>query len=165
MIRTSSSYSLLPQINDCVNVTIPQVDRPRKLSIENIVGVIISIEEHGHHKLYNVGTLYGCIRPLLSRNQFELSSQRNMLDPSTVDRKRQTNIRQIAALTTAAADQGPSTSSSVFCYCATDFCRTRRCICRRNGKKCTDRCKHGRNNRTGRIDKEIAVKFKCNNKK
>ncbi len=54
MIKPTLSSSLHSEINDCVNVTIPQMDRPRKISMQNFVGVIVAIEEKKGHKLYSV---------------------------------------------------------------------------------------------------------------
>ena len=162
MVQTSTSYLLHPQIDDCVIVTIPQVDRPGKLSVRNIIGIIAEIIENQGHKFYNVATKYGCIRPLLLRNQFEMCRQTNVLDTEAMDRERTTTIRQIS---TATAGEKKGGDAAVFCCCATDFCRTRRCICRRRGVTCTKRCQHGRDARTGRINKDIAVRFKCNNRK
>nr|BDT63163.1 MAG: integrase-like protein [Hemigrapsus takanoi nimavirus] len=161
MIKTTSSSSLHPEINDCVNVTVPQIDRPRKMSMQNFVGVIVAIDEKKGHKLYNVATKYGCIRPLLSRNQFEICRRRNVMDIETVDRERAVSIRKIAA---AEAIKGSEEPSSNVCHCATDYCRTMRCFCKRSGILCTERCKHGRNPKTGRINQEIAANFKCCNK-
>ena len=167
MIKTSSSSSsssssLPPGINDCVNVTVPQVDRPRKMSLQNFVGVIVAIEEKKGHKLYNVATKYGCVRPLLSRNQFEICRRRDVIDIETVDRERTVSIRKIAA---AEAIRGSEkVHLSKVCHCATDSCRTMRCLCKRNGVLCTERCKHGRDPQTGRINREIAANFRCYNK-
>lgn len=158
---TSSSSSLHPEINDCVNVTVPQVDRPRKMSMQNFVGVIVAIEEKKGHKLYSVATKYGCISPLLSRNQFEICRRRDVIDIETVDRERTVSIRKIAAAEAIKGREGPS---SKVCLCAIDSCRTMRCLCKRRGVLCTERCRHGRNPKTGRINQEIAVKFKCYNK-
>ena len=149
-----------PEINECVNVMVPQVDRPKKLSIQNFVGVILDIKENHGHKLYNVGTVYGCIRPLLSRNQFEMCRQRNILDAETVNRERLVSIREIAAAEAVGRSEGLSFG---FCRCATDFCRSLRCMCKRRGLPCTGRCQHGRDPRTGRVNQKLAAKFKCNN--
>lgn len=160
MTRTSSSYLLNPEINDCVNITVPEVDRPRKISMKNIVGVIVDIKKNHGSKLYNVATVYGCIRPLLSRNQFEMCRQKNVIDIETVDREREVSIREIAAAEEEGRKERPSSS---FCRCATDLCRSLRCMCRRRGLSCTGRCQHGRDPRTGRVNQEIAARFICNN--
>nr|BDT63497.1 MAG: integrase-like protein [Sesarmops intermedium nimavirus] len=159
MIQTTSS-SLHPEVNDCVNITVPHLDRPQKTSMQNIVGIIVGIEEYKGHKLYNVATQHGCIRPLLSRNQFEICRRKNVIDVETVDRERILCIRKIAA---AEAKRGSEEPSSSFCRCATDSCRTMRCLCRRSGVSCTERCQHGRNPQTGRINHEIAISFRCSN--
>ena len=156
MIKTTPSSSLHPEINDCVNVTVPEIDRPKKMSMRSFVGVIVAIEEKKGHKLYNVATKYGCIRPLLSRNQFEMCRRRDMIDVETVDKKRAISIRKIASIETE--------PSFKVCHCATDYCRTMRCFCKRSGVLCTEQCKHGRNPKTGRINQEIAANFKCYNK-
>lgn len=163
MIQTAApSSSLDPEINDCVTVTVPEVDRPRKISLENLIGVIVDIVEKAEgHRLYNVATKYGCIRPLLSRNQFELCRRRNVVDVEMVDRERTISIRKIAA---AEEKRGSEKPSSSFCHCATDFCRTMRCLCKRNGVLCTERCQHGRNPKTGRISQQVAINFHCCNK-
>ena len=160
MIRTASYSTLYPEINDCIIVTIPQIDRPRKTCMQNFIGIIIGIKENKGHKLYNVATKYGCVRPLLSRNQFEICRQKNVIDIETVDRERIVSIRKIAAAE-GKTDSEQATSS--FCCCATDFCRTMRCLCRRSGVLCTERCKHGRDPRTGLINKEIVCHFNCTN--
>ena len=159
MMRTTTD-SLHPEINDCVSITVPQVDRSVKMIVKNIIGVIIEIKEKRGHKFYNVATQHGCIRPLLSRNQFEMCRQRNIIDVETVDREGLTSVRKIAIAEAKRGSEEPSTS---FCRCATDFCRTLRCLCRRSHSLCTDRCQHGRNPKTGRIDKNIAANFKCTN--
>ena len=164
MLKATSSSSLHPEVNDCVNVTVPIVDRPRKMSMQNFVGIIVAIEEKKGHKFYNVATKYGCIRPLLSRNQFVMCRQRNVIDIETIDKTRTVSIRKIAAAEEMKSSEEPSSSSSNVCHCAIDFCRTMRCFCKRRGLFCTERCKHGRNPQTGRIDQEIAAKFKCYNK-
>lgn len=140
MIQTSSSYLFNPEINDCVNVTIPQVDRSREMRMQNIVGIIVDIKENHGHKLYNVATRYGCIRPLLSRNQFEMCRQRNVIDMETVYRERTVSTREIADKTAKGYNEGPSSS---FCRCAKDLCKSQRCMCRRKGLLCTGRCQHG----------------------
>lgn len=160
MMQPTSYCSLNPEINDCVNITVPQIDRPRKTSMRNFVGVIADIREKKGYKLYSVATKYGCIRPLLSRNQFEICRRRNVIDVDTVNRERVVSIREVAA---AEAKRGSEEPSSSFCRCATDLCRTMRCLCRRSGVSCTERCQHGRNPKTGRINQEIAANFKCSN--
>ena len=162
MIKGSSPSSLLPKINDCVKVTVPLVDRPMKMSLKNIVGVIVAIEERKGHLLYSVATKHGCIRPLLSRNQFELCRQKNLVDAQTVKIDRAVSIRKIAAAE-AIRGSGDGASSRV-CHCATDFCRTMRCLCKRSGLLCTARCKHGRDPKTGLINLETVANFECFNK-
>ena len=161
MIKATSSSSLYPEINDCVNITVPQIDRPKKMSMQNFIGIILSIEEKAGHKLYNIGTKYGCVRPLLSRNQFEVCRRRDVIDIESVDRKRAVSIRKIAAAEAIRGSEEPSTN---VCHCAKDYCRTMRCLCKRSGLICTEKCKHGRNPKTGRVDQEIAANFKCYNK-
>ena len=156
----TSCSSFHPEINDCVNVTVPQIDRPRKMSMQNFVGIIVDIKEKNGNKFYDVATKYGCIRPLLSRNQFEICRRRNVIDIETVNMKELTTIRKVAA---SDAKRGSENPSSTFCHCAKDFCRTMRCLCRKNGLSCTERCQHGRNPKTGRINQEIAANFKCSN--
>ena len=160
MIKSNYPSSLYPEINDCVNVMVPLVDRPRKMSLQNIVGIIVAIKEKKGHKLYSVATKHGCIKPLLSRNQFEICRQRNLIEIETVNRERTVSIRKIAALE---ALEGGGWPSSTVCYCATDNCRTMRCLCWRSGLLCTELCKHGRNPQSGRINEEIAANFKCFN--
>lgn len=160
MINTTFS-SLHPEVDDCVTITIPQTDRPEKMSMQNFVGVIVGIQEKRGNKLYNVAAEYGCIRPLLSRNQFEICRRRDVIDIETVDRERAVSIRKIAALE---AIKGSEEPSSKCCHCATDYCRTMRCFFKKRGVPCTERCKHGRNPKTGRINQEIAANFKCYNK-
>lgn len=158
MIKTTSPSQLYPEIKCCVNVTVPQIDRPRKMSMQNFVGVIVGIEEKKGHTLYNIATKYGCIRPLLSRSQFEICRRRDVIDIETVNRERTVSIRKIAE---AEAIKEPFSS---VCHCARDSCRTTRCRCKKSGVLCTERCKHGRNPKTGRIDQKIAANFKCCNK-
>ena len=158
----STSHSSNPEINDCVNVQIPQIDRPRKISVPNFIGVIVNIKESSMgHILYDVGTKYGCIRPLLSRNKFEICRQKKLIDPKTVDRNRTISIRDIAIREAKLGNN--KESLSIFCRCATNFCKSKRCLCKRNGIFCTERCQHGRDPQTGRINKEIATNFVCEN--
>lgn len=157
----TSPSSLDPGIGDCVSVLVPNIDRPKKMNMHNFIGVVVSIEEKKGHKLYNIATKYGCIRPLLSRNQFEICRRRDVIDVETVDKGHIVSIRKIAA---AEAIKGSEKPSFKVCHCATDYCRTMRCFCKRNGTLCTERCKHGRNPQTGRINQEIAANFKCLNK-
>lgn len=160
--EASSSSDLHPRLNDCVTITIPRPDRPKKMGIKNFVGIIVNIQERNGHLLYDIATKYGCIRPLVSRNQFVISRRKNIIDIDTVDKDRTVSIRKIAAA--EAIVNKEETQVTTFCNCATDYCRTMRCFCRRSGVLCTPNCKHGRDPKTGRINHEIAVNFNCRNK-
>ena len=142
------------------------------MGMQNIVGAIIGIKKKEGHNLYNVATRYGCVTPLLSRNQFEICRQKNLIGTETLDKER-----------TAEGSGKCPVLAFIFCRCAKDSCKCRRCFCRRNNTSngvnmdvmsepavlinntsCTERCQHGRDVRTGRVDNEIAGAFSCSNK-
>ncbi len=54
MIKPTLSSSLHSEINDCVNVTIPQMDQPRKMNMQNFVGAIVAIKEKKKDTNYTV---------------------------------------------------------------------------------------------------------------
>lgn len=158
----ASSYVADPEINDSVKVNVPKVDRPRKFIAPSFIGVIIGIKKYQGHKLYSVGTRYGCIRPLLSRNQFKLCRQRDITQLEVVNRERVVSIRDVANWEARKLDRSDRPSTT-FCRCATDLCNSRRCMCRRQSLRCTGLCQHGREPRSGRINQLIAAAFRCKN--
>ena len=156
MIRRSPAPAPA-RINDSVTVPIPAVDRPGKMAMSNAVGVVVGTRETANGALYEVATTYGRIRPLLSRTQFELASRPDLLDRRDVNEEQTVTMRKLGIL-----QGGSVVTPTVKCYCNTDFCRSRRCLCRRNGQLCTSHCRHGRDHRTGKIDPEAAPR--CTNK-
>lgn len=174
---TSSSESLLPQINDCVMIVFPPVDRPSKTSMLNIIGMIVGIDvrvhtnSHSHH-LYRIATEHGCLHPLLSRTQFELCRQRDLLNIRNQEIQWVVSIREAERMMTMANSSSPSSSTmllpppptKIFCYCHSSSCMNQCSMCRLSGVVCTDCCCHSHNNRTGRIDPEFAASFRCTNK-
>lgn len=136
------------EINDCVNIHIPLVDRPSKITMTNLLGIVLDIKVISpssslppfgvkiSKKLYDIGTKYGRIRPLLSRNQFELCRRRDLFS-LTIDKMSLISIRQ-AVMREANVIHG---SSIKRCKC-TQNCNTRRCICYRLNLYCSQFCKH-----------------------
>lgn len=133
--RSAGTKTPTVEIDDCVIIPIPTVDRPTKMTMTNLLGVIVNIrEDDGGNRLYDVATKHGKLRPLLSRTQFEVCRRRDLLDP--IVSTGTTSLRD------AVAAIAPPITTNLICHCILDFCRTRRCICKRSGVMCTARCKH-----------------------
>ena len=161
---TTSSTTLpplpVPRLNDCVTIRIPEVDRGGKMNAANLIGVVVGIEERDGHPLYEVATEHGRVNSLLSRNQFELSRRRDIIDLSLINTDESKSIREMAA----GSSSTKSSSSSIKCHCYSNGCQNKRCLCRRKGVLCTEKCLHGRNSKTGKIDERVARAFQCKNK-
>ena len=149
--RSAAAASLLPPpgINDCVTIPIPEVDRTGKTAVSNLIGMVVGIREEDG--LYEIATEHGRVNSLLSRNQFEMSRRRDIIDEVNVSESK--SIREMTKSTAV-----------IKCHCYSNYCQNKRCLCRRKGMLCTDKCLHGRNSKTGKIDEEVARTFVCKNK-
>lgn len=137
------------EVNDCVNIHVPLVDRPNKATMTNLLGIVLAIKKCEpttlpsdntsiiiSRKLYDIGTKYGKIRPLLSRNQFDLCRRKDLFSHLIIDAESLISIRR--AVIKEAGSIGFSVKK---CKCTYD-CTTNRCICRRLNLNCTSSCKH-----------------------
>ena len=161
-----------PSINDCVTIPIPSADRLCKMSMNNILGIIIEVipfrpstgknrnnssassSDSGKkssnstpspsnsfssdRNLYDIATKHGRLKPLLSRSQFEICRHRNLLDISEVSTNCIISLREAALKTNIIADDCIVIPTK--CHCVIDFCRTRRCICKRANILCNKKC-------------------------
>ena len=148
-----------PSVNDCVIIPIPLADRLCKMSMNNVLGIIVEIiplrssksnsnnkeiQQQSDRNLYDIATKYGRLKPLLSRSQFEICRHRNLLDISDISTNCTISLREAAMKTNILVDNCVVIPTK--CHCMIDFCRTRRCICRRSNIPCNKKCLCNRSN-------------------
>lgn len=137
-------------VNDCVIIHIPLVDRPNKVTMTNLLGIIVNIKSSPsssaaaaaaglklNERLYDIATKHGKIRPMLCRNQFDLCRRRDLFSNLVVNKISIISLRH--AVMKEAKVNGLATIKK--CKC-TNKCDTNRCICRRMNFFCSQYCKH-----------------------
>lgn len=128
MLKRSNSKFPVAEIGDSVRIRVPEVDRAKADSL-NIIGVIMLVTDNN---LYKLGTKYGVLNQLYSRNEFTICKEKFV----SVDEVPKTtcSLRECARKDSNLGGQG-------FQYCnCTGECNTNRCKCRKMRVLCNSKC-------------------------
>lgn len=132
MIKASNAKFPAVEIGQCVRIKVPDVDRA-KADGRNIIAIVISIE---NENLYKLGTKYGILSQLYSRNEFGVCKEQFV----TIEEIPDTNItlRECARKDSNLGGQG-------FQHCnCTSECNTNRCKCKKTQVLCNSKCHKSR---------------------
>lgn len=132
MIKASNAKFTAVEIGQCVRIKVPDVDRA-KADGRNIIAVVISIE---NENLYKLGTKYGILSQLYSRNEFGVCKERFI----TIEEVPETDItlRECARKDSNLGGQG-------FQHCnCTSECNSNRCKCKKTQVLCNSKCHKSR---------------------
>lgn len=128
MLKLSNTKFPVGKIGDSVRVRVPEVDRAKADSL-NIIGVIMSVTDHN---LYKLGTKYGVLNQLYSRNEFTVCKEKFVsIDdvPNTT-----CSLRECARKDSNLGGQG-------FQHCnCTGECNSNRCKCKKMHVLCNSKC-------------------------
>lgn len=139
---TKQKITPVAKINHAVLIPIPRVDRG-KLEPKNIIGVITKIDSE--HNLYTIETIYGTLNWKLSRNQFSVCDNENLLSPKDLKfTNRHISLRKAAKLQARALclRDDPIRKTKISCKCKNSSCGDMRCKCRKNNRSCSYNCSH-----------------------
>lgn len=114
-------------IGETVLIPIPDVDRGRG-DHKNLKGIILSDEDG----FYRIGTEFGTLDSLYTRNQFSICKEK-FLDPDSVPNT-EISLRSAAKKSSSGTGQG-----HFFCKCTTK-CKDGRCKCKRAERLCGSKC-------------------------
>ncbi|XP_067132874.1 uncharacterized protein [Centruroides vittatus] len=118
MIGTSNSKYTAANVGDTVRIRVPDVDRARSDG-KNILGVVVAVKDKN---LYKLGTKYGILNVLYSRNQFTVCKE-NFISVEDVPGE-EISLRECARMSSISGGQG----------CCKIGCKSNRCKCYKEKK-------------------------------
>lgn len=127
------SEELFPQlqVNECVTLSVPQVDRG-PLDLKSIFGVVTDFR----NGVYQIGTKNGLIKGWFPRNKLNVAGTRTV-SVEDVPKEVLLSLREAASFQSIVGGQGYQKCT---CKANKNQCRTKRCSCFQLSVKCNSRC-------------------------
>lgn len=131
MANSSADRFVKIDEGDCISLTVPKVDRG-PLDFGNILGVVMLIK----NGVYQVGTSHGVIKGWFPRTDIGIARS-NTISKEIVPTDILITLREAAAKQSLSGGQGFAKCN---CKPSTNQCRTKRCNCFKNERRCNSRC-------------------------
>jgi len=128
MLRSSNQKFPPAQVGDTVRVRVPDIDRGR-MDYQNILAVVMDVD----NDFYKLGTQYGIISQLYTRNQFAVCKEK-LISLNDVLSDKTMSLRQVSTAASKSGGQG-----YVRCNCKKK-CNTKKCNCKNGGILCNSKC-------------------------
>lgn len=117
MLRSSNQKCPPAQVGDTVRVRVPDIDRAR-MDYQNILTIVMDVD----NEFYKLGTKYGIISRLYTRNQFAVCKEK-LISLNDVLSDKTVSLRQVSTAASKSGGQG-----YIRCNCKKK-CNTKKCNC------------------------------------